>query len=79
MRYKAFKAWCNDRAMDGEWGSNEAKACCEVISKMERKFFKEHTWKKINSDGYYDNIVRLTNEARYKFYINILNKESNCE
>lgn len=64
MTYKQFRAWCNDRACDGQWGINTAMACISIMDSVEsvkapgfhlfrkraNNEAKEKMWQKLNSE-----------------------------
>lgn len=50
MPYKAFRAWCNDRASDGCWGLNTALICIDVMGIVQMVPFwrRERVWQRLN-------------------------------
>ena len=65
MTFKQFKRWCNDRACDGCWGSEEAAFCIDLISDMMKiPWWKRNkVWKKIEIKVIHV-IVTPTNQKR---------------
>ena len=57
MTYQEFKAWCNERACDGQWDSIEAMACClniiEEVDKIKVKgLFKKKATERAREDAF---------------------------
>lgn len=56
MKYKEFRAWCNQRAADGCWGMMTAMFCTHILKEVnEIPFWKrEKVWK----EKYEEEIMR---------------------
>lgn len=52
MKFKEFVKWCNERACDGCWGSNEAIICINIIQDIRSKPFwkRNKEWKKLEPE-----------------------------
>ena len=64
MKYKEFVQWCNQRACDGCWGTEEAIVCIEVMGDIQKEPFwrREKVWRKKFEVFIVDTIVCPTNE-----------------
>lgn len=64
MKYKEFVQWCNQRACDGCWGTEEAIVCIEVMGDIRKEPFwrREKVWRKKFEVFIVDTIVCPTNE-----------------
>ena len=64
MKYKEFVQWCNQRACDGCWGTEEAFVCIEVMGDIRKEPFwrREKVWRKKFEVFIVDTIVCPTNE-----------------
>lgn len=56
MKYKEFRAWCNQRAADGCWGMQTAMFCVWVLGEVGKIPFwkREKVWK----EKYEEEIMR---------------------
>lgn len=56
MKYKEFRAWCNQRAADGCWGMQTAMFCVWVADEIRKIPFwkREKVWK----EKYEEEIIR---------------------
>lgn len=63
MKYKEFKAWCNERTCDGRWGMIEAMTCIDIITEINSFHFwkREKLWKEVYEHQVLDEIVTPTN------------------
>lgn len=52
MKFKEFVIWCNERACDSFWGSNEAIICINIIQDIRSKPFwkRNKEWKKLEPE-----------------------------
>lgn len=64
MKYKEFKAWCNERASDGCWGMITAMTCIDLICKMQKIPFwkREKEWQNRYKQQVMDEIVNPIEE-----------------
>lgn len=64
MKYKEFVQWCNQRACDGCWGTEEAIVCIAVMGDIRKEPFwrREKVWRKKFEVFIVDTIVCPTNE-----------------
>lgn len=46
MKYKDFKAWCNNRACDGCWSKATAVYCIKIMQEIDEQPFwrREKAW-----------------------------------
>lgn len=71
MKYKEFKAWCNDRTCDGCWSSATAIYCINVINHIDSLPFwkREKQWRLVcGLDNIIENVVNPINEKMKEMY-----------
>lgn len=63
MKFKEFRKWCDERAMDGRWGFREAITCTDAYIMMYRVPFwkREKVWKTHTARPILEEIVESTN------------------
>lgn len=74
MTYKEFMDWCNNRAADGCWGLNTAKACIQTIDIVQSAPFwrRKNVWKACEQQVV-EKYVNPTNE-KIREYLEGLNR-----
>ena len=71
MKYKQFRAWCNDRACDGCWSSGTAIYCLNIINTIENLPFwkRERKWRSVcETDDIINKVVIPINNKIKEIY-----------
>ncbi|MBR5460661.1 MAG: hypothetical protein IKV53_07295 [Clostridia bacterium] len=71
MKFKEFKAWCNERACDGCWGMVSATICLNIVTEISRLPFwkRKKRWNEVK-DWVVELIILPTNKKINEVYGN---------